>query len=211
MKKLYIILIVFVLACLPLCACSRFDSKNVSEFRDEVFVGKTDEYSVTLISGYRETPFSIDGKSDKKADFTLITVSPASPSPTLTLKCSLTVNEKLFEGDMSKHPFEDTYSFEANVRVTDLPLLKINDTEIPLASVKSEDFIDGEKAYKIACEKLSDSEVLGGESYEVYVRLIENPVNSQGGYYWYVAFVDGENTSAVLIDPVTAEVIAQKS
>ena len=89
--------------------------------------------------------------------------------------------------------------------------MKINGTEIGLQSVRSEDFIDGEKAYNVAYSKLSDSPIIVNGEYEVYVRLIENPVNSQGGYYWYVAFVDGKDTAAALIDPVTAEVIAQKS
>ena len=200
MKKIFLFIAVTATVCITLLsACNRFDTKNVSEFRDQVFEGKTEEYEVTLISGYRENPFVIDGHCDKKADFTLITVKMLSPLPNAELTCEMIAGDKQFEGKMNKHPFEDTYSFEANV------------TEIGLQSVRSEDFIDGEKAYNVAYSKLSDSPIIVNGEYEVYVRLIENPVNSQGGYYWYVAFVDGKDTAAALIDPVTAEVIAQKS
>ena len=212
MKKIFLFIAVTAAVCITLLsACNRFDTKNVSEFRDQVFEGKTEEYEVTLISGYRENPFVIDGHCDKKADFTLITVKMLSPLPNAELTCEMIAGDKQFEGKMNKHPFEDTYSFEANVRVSEAPVLKINGTEIGLQSVRGEDFIDGEKAYNVAYSKLSDSPIIVNGEYEVYVRLIENPVNSQGGYYWYVAFVDGNYTAAALIDPVTAEVIAQKS
>ncbi len=45
--------------------------------------------------------------------------------------------------------------------------------------------------------------------YEIYVRLIPNPVNAAGGYFWYVAFVDiNKETVAVLIEPESLEIVA---
>ena len=35
---------------------------------------------------------------------------------------------------------------------------------------------------------------------EIYVRLMENPIDGSGGYFWYVAFVgEDKNTVAVLL------------
>lgn len=44
---------------------------------------------------------------------------------------------------------------------------------------------------------------------EVYVRYLENPISSAGGYYWYVAFCPQKyEVYAVLIDPITREITA---
>ena len=42
------------------------------------------------------------------------------------------------------------------------------------------------------------------------MRLIANPINAEGGYFWYVAFM-GEKNLAVLLNRKTAEVIAVKN
>ncbi len=92
----------------------------------------------------------------------MITVKMLSPLPNAS-----TCGDKQFEGKMNKHPFEDTYSFEANGRVSEAPVLKINGTEIGLQSVRSEDF---STAKRLITSHIQNCPNVDGE-YEVYVRL----------------------------------------
>ena len=63
----------------------------VSEYRSEVYTGENDKYSIEIVSGYRENPFEIDGKSGSKVDYTLIIVTPkidtAEKSLVITADC----------------------------------------------------------------------------------------------------------------------------
>jgi len=78
-----------------------------------------------------------------------------------------------------------------------------------MTSVKKDGFISANKAFDIALDRLK-STIKQLEKYEIYIRFTKNPVNEEDGYFWYVAFVDGENTYAVLINPETAEIVACK-
>ena len=73
--------------------------------------------------------------------------------------------------------------------------------------------IGAEEALEIAEIRLKDrikEHTSGGTlNAEIYIRFLENPISSEGGYYWYVAFVpDKYEVYAVLIDPITREIAA---
>jgi len=86
-------------------------------------------------------------------------------------------------------------------------------TAVVLNSVIGENFIDANKAFGIAYDRLKSviDARHANSDYEIFVRLIENPVDASGGFRWYVAFVftDGM-TYAALIDPVSMDILAVK-
>lgn len=196
-----------------LSACSKGlgkHEKNVSEYRDNVYIGADDAFTLEAMTGYRETPFEIDGKSGNKADFCLVTVSPKEFDPTVCYSYKLTIGGVEYKGECVKHPFANTYSFEVAARCDENSFsVEINGRSIDLISVKNEQFISPEKAFEIAYKRLKDSDIIKNGKYEIYIRLIKNPVNSTGGYFWYIAFVDEEQeTCAVLLQPETMEITA---
>ncbi|MCH5163748.1 MAG: hypothetical protein J1F36_01885 [Clostridiales bacterium] len=214
MKKIsFFVLFVLVLSVLALSACSgalgKYE-KSVSEYRDNVYVGSSSGFTAEAVSGYREAPFEIDGKSGSKADFCLVTITPASYDPTKEYTYSVTLNGVEYTGDFVKHPFENTYSFEVAARCVDNTLTVTVDGEnIELASVKTEQYITPEKAFEIALKRLGSTQIVKNGKYEIYIRLIANPINAAGGYFWYVAFVDeSQETVAVLIHPENMEITA---
>ena len=82
-----------------------------------------------------------------------------------------------------------------------------------LMSVRTEEMIDAAAALEIAEIRLKDrikEHTVSGElNAEIYIRFLENPISSEGGYYWYVAFVPEKyEVYAVLIDPLTREIAA---
>jgi len=185
--------------------------KLVSEYRDDYLVGSSESFCAEAVTGYRENPFSIDGiSSENKTDFFLLTLTPKSYDPTREYGYSVNIAGKTYEGSFNKHPFENTYSFELNVRLSGGTVaVTVDGEEISLTSIKTEQFITPEKAFEIAVDRLDSTAIVKGGKYEIYVRLIENPINASGGFFWYVAFVDesGE-TVAVLIQPETLEIVA---
>ena len=214
MKKIRIfVLFVVIMSVFALVACSgalgKYE-KSVSEYRDNVYVGSTSSFKAEAVSGYREAPFEIDGKSGTKSDFCLVTITPASYDPTREYTYTVTIGGVEYTGDLVKHPFENTYSFEVAARCEDSTLIVTVDSEnIELTSVKTEQYITPEKAFEIALKRLGGTEIVKRGEYEIYIRLIANPINAAGGYFWYVAFVDqNQETVAVLIHPETMEITA---
>lgn len=219
MKK--ILSVIFCLFCLFLVACVPPLEKrepNLSELRDVVLTASNDKMSVTLMSGVREEPFVIDGATGEKQPFTVVTITPSGFRDSATFSYELRIGDVTHNGGFSKHPFKNTWSFEIAERVTDSAALTVTSgadyaENFELKSVKTDAVISAEEALEIAeirlknrIKEMTEGGVLRAE---VYIRFLENPISSDGGYYWYVAFVpDKYVVYAVLIHPETKEIVA---
>lgn len=225
MKKKIICLISAVCAVfsLILAGCNapteKYDS-SISEIRDAVYEGRGGSFSVTAVSGVHEDPFSPDGTAGKKREFTVITLKPDEFMPGSLYTYAVTVDGKEFGGVMTMHPFGETYSVELDKRTHEETLsldikLGSSDETVELRSVAEEGDIDADHALDTALTAMKDEleSIKSGNSFacEIYVRLIANPINTDGGYYWYVAFVESDGTRAVLIDRKSAEVVGVKN
>ncbi len=213
MKK-RILFFVLIVAAVFSVGCSspygKYEDK-ISEIRNHVFEGSCENFTVTAVSGEREHPFEIDGVPGERVNFTVITVKPRVFDITAAYDYTITHDGKEYTGQFVRHPFNETYSAEINVKITKDFVVAINGDgcEVSMTSVKSGKFISAEKAFDVALKKLK-STVKKMDKYEIYLRLTKNPVNEEEGYYWYVAFVDGENTYAALIHPESAQIVAFK-
>ncbi len=218
MKKF--VSVIFCLLCFMLTACVTPLEKrepNLSELRDEVLTAASDSMSVSLVSGVREEPFVIDGSAGEKQPFTVVTISPKGFRDSATFAYELHLGDSKLSGNFSKHPFKNTWSFEVGERVTGSVALTVTSDgyaeNFELKSVKTDTAISADEALEIAEIRLKSriKEMTEGGLLraEVYVRYLENPISSDGGYYWYVAFVPDKYTVyAVLIHPETKEIVA---
>lgn len=221
-KKIYgVICIILAAATAAICfGCKSALQKReaeLSELRDELMVAKTDRATVTLCSGIREDPFEIDGKSGNKTDFTVLTAVISDLGDDAIVNYKLTAGEKIYDGTLTRHPFKSSYSAELGERVKGSAVATLSCGEysetIELKTVFTGDEISADEALKIAEKRLksridgmTDKNALNAE---VYVRYLENPISSAGGYYWYVAFCPQKyEVYAVLIDPITREITA---
>ncbi|MCL2796575.1 MAG: hypothetical protein FWD58_00760 [Firmicutes bacterium] len=202
---------------LPACqpAMQRY-GHLVSELRDNVYVAESANYSVQIITGKREDPFLMDGHAGATRDFTVITVTPKIGEHTFTYR--VTLNGTEYAGTFLPHPFAATVSADIAVLSSDTAIeVSISaggkSEALTAQSVKTEQMISADKAVEIAERKLKSCldnfRADGALHCEIYVRLMANPIDNSGGYYWYVAFI-GENQAiyAVLIDPVSMAVAA---
>jgi hypothetical protein len=219
MKRIFAVFMVILSAALVTACKPALEKRepNLSELRDVVMTGGDERASITLISGKREQPYEIDGTvSGQTTDYTVITVKgsfPCEPS------YRLYAGGQEHEGVLVKHPFKDSYSAEIAVRTDGEASVMLSSGDYArsyaLSSVITEDMITPGEALEIAEARLKDK--ISGMSEdgrlmaEIYLRLIENPISGDGGYYWYVAFVPERYVSyAVLIHPATREIVAVK-
>lgn len=189
---------------------------NISELRERLFAAENADYKITAISGRREDPYELDGVSVSKRDFTVITVTPAVFEANKIYRYKVTVGDAVYEGDFLPHPFAQSLSADIPVAVAEDFVLVLNDSaekSFELKSVVTGELISSEKAFSIALDKLKSElkrfRSKGKLNAEIYIRLMENPIDGSGGYFWYVAFV-GENkeTVAVLLKGDTGAVSA---
>lgn len=220
MKKKVLIVCIFAFAAMLLCGCDSLLEKRsaiISELRDVVMCASGKAWNVELISGTREEPFDIDGISGEKTNFTVVTLTPESDE-NAEYSYELRYGESVYRGEFSQHPFKNTFSFEIPLRVEGSAALAVMSSTgeaetFALCEVCGEDEISATVALEIAEIRLKDSirsfSVGGKPNCEIFLRYIKNPINGDGGYYWYVAFVPERYVVyAVLIDPVTKEVVA---
>jgi len=205
--------VVFILAA---CAPSIWQNPRLSELRSNVFVGSADGYRVVAVTGIREEPFRIDGVSNANmVYFTVITMTPEVFMFGNEYAFKVEIGGDEFEGTMTLHPFNQTISAEIAV-LADVNELVIHITGsssfvITARSVIEDNFICCDKAFSIAYDRLGGMINERAAEYEIFIRLIENPVDASGGFRWYVAFVFVDGTTyAVLIDPITMEILAAK-
>ena len=221
MKKFFIV-IVSIIVCFSLCSCANALEKRVgsiSELRDELMVCESETGKVTLISGRRENPFVVDGKRGETVDFTVVTFYPNSANETDRFYYTFNYDGVNREGEFSKHPFKNTYSFEIDYRIRGGASILVKgdngEQSFELRSVITEKVIGAEHALEKAELRLAEhikKFTSGGKlNAEIYVRFLENPISSQGGYYWYIAFVpDKYSVYATLIHPETGDIVATR-
>lgn len=209
-KRIAVFFIIAVMICttLALTACGGlYDKykKNISDWRDVVLMGSGGGYTVRVISGERESDFSLDGVSGDKTEYTVFTVSADKLPESVALDVSF--GDESYSLLLDKHPLGETFSAEVASRFTGDTLdMSVNGEAVTATTVTPDIRITGENALEIAKSTI-DLDAAG----EIYVRIIENPVISDGCYYWYVAVYTAENgTKAVLIDISTGEILAER-
>ena len=192
----------------------------ISELRENVFVGESDNFSVNIITGLREDPFLMDGNAAIARDFTLITLTPKNVTDG-NYAFEVNIGGTQFKGEFIAHPFAQTFSAELDIRanVSEIALTVTgNDGNEPImaTSVVTDPMISVEQALEVAENKLRNSlEVFktgGVLQAEIFIRLIANPIDQSGGYHWYVAFI-GQNQTifAALICSISMQVLAVRN
>lgn len=190
--------------------------ENISELREHLFAAESAEYKITAISGVREDPYELNGVSGAKRDFTVITVTPAVFAPDKTYRYTATIGDSTFEGSLMPHPFAQSLSVDIPMAATEDFSVTVGCGEEQTFELKNSvpgDLISAEKAFGIALEKLKNEikrfKTKNKLNAEIYVRLMENPIDGNGGYFWYVSFVGEDKTTvAVLLKGETGEVSA---
>ena len=232
MKKfLCLIVTLFLIAAIPLfVSCSGKDpspkrtglEKRVSTYHDAVFVGANEEFTASFITGEAEKLIVIDGEVGETAPFATLTVTPRSASlfnNTYTYLLKGEKGEK--EGDLVKDVIGATFSAEIpNAKEIGKALSLtvkadgILESEISLVD-KLEGALDWRKILAVAEKELAETikaeSDTGNLQREIYIKLVNALSDDDQPYYYYVSFIKSSSDYwALLLDPVTGEVISKK-
>ncbi len=208
-----------------LASCAPADT-DISERRTDYFTASDEMFTVTAVSGMRETPYETDGVVAKMISYTLITVSPTDKAVfdvTATCEYEASVPDdpdrsgessgKKFGGALIVHPFAASYSAEFAYETTDtftVAVLYTENGEKRRREYKMTSLVTPEMMTYDSAVSAAKNEFDINGAHETRVRLINNPVSE--GLCWYVVFyfADGKNCG-VLLDPTTAKVLAKRS
>lgn len=221
MKKLCVAfaLIMTAATVLFLSSCAG-ELKFLSERRSGYFYATDGKYEVTAVSGVREIDYKMDGAAGELKQYTLVTFSPISKSDfdvdgiytyeaVVAYETADGRRERTFGGALTVHPFAASFSAEFDFEATSEFTVRIDTgagkLEYVVSSLVPENAMDCERAVSAALGTLAPT-----EPYEIRAKLIRNPLEPKNGLCWHVSFITGETESGVLLDPVTAKVIALK-
>ncbi len=211
MKKVVVSVITLLVLSTFIGCKSQLDKnmQNVSEYRDTLYLASGNNFSVQVISGIKETPYEINGISEDKRNFTVITVTPKDFISGGTYRYKLSYSNRDIEGELIQHPFAESFSVDVGEKVSGDITLEVSgegaSENFELKNVIPANKISTDKAYDIAIKKLKVIPKKG----ESYLRIVSNPIDDEGGYFYYVAFADGNgNIKAVLLDILDGSVRA---
>ncbi len=217
--QIFRIFLLFTLVCslLFLSGCKReLDlTEYVSEYRNNLFLYKCEDFSVRMQNVVKEYPYVADGYKGEPTQRVELTIT--APQNAESCKIRFYANGAEHTGDASydsvKRHFY--YSCTANVEnVRSIPL-SVNfdgsDREITLTSVKTDDLLPLKEVLRHAFEsekellkKLAPNKEFEGE---LYVRLLY-----EDAPFFYVGIVDRNgNVTALLLDGKTGKVLAKRS
>lgn len=193
-----------------LCSCGTDAMDGVSERRCGYYSAMDDGYTVTAVSGVREQSFKADGKAGKLIPYTLITLVPDEFDIDAVITYTAEADGCTFGGTMLVHPFAASFSAEFEHETTAAEFTVTvkcgqSTSKLQLKSQVPQGAITYDRAISAAKSAVSPR----GE-YEIRARIIKNPL-SNDGLCWHVSFISADgNSSGVLLDPVSAKVLAKK-
>ena len=195
-------------ATLLLISCGSAETDALSERRSGFYSASDEKYTVTAVSGVRENPYVSDGKVGELKPYTLITVAPTDFDMDDVYTYTATLGEQKFGGTLTVHPFASSFSAEIDAEATEDFTVTITrgdkTASFELYTLVTPEMINCDRAVDAAKNALNPS----GE-YEMRARLIRDPLGGDG-LCWHVTVITSSSESSVLLDPVTAKVLAKK-
>ena len=220
----------YLFSILPVCFAFMFAGCGVTaedlmknylaECQNNYFVGTTQNFKVSLWSGTREDPYEPNGELGELVDFCIISVVPVGDVSTFGLNYTVEVNDKTYNGEFEKSPFDNSFAADIGVRVEDTDsiyayIIVDGVSEVGKLECISTNFkIKNTDALSIVVDNFSENIISlsnGGEiPVEGYCKIISTDKNL-GIYFWYVRLVNAEGKDiTVVIDPSSGEIMAKK-
>ena len=219
MKK-FCFFVGLIICCFGFVGCS--SNKNfqnrISE-KDEILLSQEDDnFFVTLCIGKRENPYIVDGKNGEMIDFAVLTAyGKTEKVQNGEAKFKINVNGIEKNGIFEVNPFDGSFVVDLlnvgnEIQQAQLVIeVASNSYSYKLTSALSEGCISADEALAIAEKEFKKVEKQltndDKNSFEVYVRLMQNP--GQIPLFYVSAINEEDQLFALIIDPTTKEVIAK--
>lgn len=225
MKKIKIFCFIFlIISVFAFYGCTNL-SENIqdklSEVRFNLFSCQNEYINIKFTSGFREDPYILNGKSENKKEFGIITVkffietSNKNSLPSFVI----TINGMDFDGEFELNPFDQTY-------VQDIETFVLDESEIQI-KVTWQDFVyesemenfsnkfnythkDALNIFTKEYRKKIVDYLKNNIEFEVYVKILNDPSINIDINYFYVCLITNTGESlSVIIDPNSGKILAK--
>jgi len=195
--------------------------ENISEVREFMLEGKSDNISVNFIGGKRETDYVINGYSTDLIDFGVLTfvLDDVDNYDVSLANYVLIVGSVRYDGELQQNPFDGTLVVDIgkiidyNQNVYAKLIIGDYSKEVKLQLVNKDFKINHNDVIKLVVSEyktelskiIEDGNFLG----EVYIKIINDADENVGDYYWYINIVSRDKGNlSMLISPYTKEILA---
>lgn len=223
MKYLYNIIKIYVIGlCAILCIFSLVGcgtsleeniSQNVSEYRQNFFVGVGEKFSATFTDGMRESDFIANGEKTSLVDFGVIVIKTQDLSQkSFTLK----INDEEIKGELEVNPFDNTLVVDLKRKVdkNDKLTLLYAGENVSLVCLSKDWKINYNNALDIFVQKykerLANFEKNNNFEGEIYIKIVSDKQDMSNIYYYVLCITKNGDIIANLIDVTNGEIL-QKS
>ena len=230
-KSLFLILTILVVLCVfCFVGCKKSDptpektglQTRVSTYQEAVYVGSDDSFDVSFVTGEAEKLIVIDGEVGEMAPFATLTVTPlafALFNNTYTYLLKGESGER--SGNLTKDVIGASFSadLENAKEIGKVQSVTIIAEGISENLVELTNKLDGALSWKEAlaiaekelAEAITAESDTGALPREIYVKLVNALSDADAPYYYYVSFIKSSSDYwALLLDPMTGEVISKK-
>jgi len=224
MKKYLYVVISLLICVFAFFGCEKSVSANFKSSISENTYGLASscdaKFKVDYKWGTREEPYAGDGKTMPSVEFGVITVTSLTGKlADHTLSYKINIDSKNYQGDFLVNPYDQTFVIDLKFipKQTDSFEIEVINQQksynYNLKNVLDLSDCNSSEAINIAKQTLEptlNSKLSKGETYEIYVRLI-NSQNKDFKPCWYVSVYTSKNQLfAVAIDPKHKIVLARK-
>lgn len=199
-------------------------NENLAEIREYYYEGECDEFDVSLVCGYREKDYVLNGYVTEQIEFGVLTfvMDDVSKYNIDNMKYVLIIGTNRYDGVLEKNPFDNSLVADIKKRVNvdkgvsakimlgefvkEVKLKRI-DSEWKISSTDLKDIIY--KNYKNEIKSLIENDSFQGE---IYIRAINDKDEYADDYYWYVSIISrkgGKLNALISID--NGEILLQKN
>lgn len=194
--------------------------EKISEVRYNLFIAKTEEVDIKFTSGFREEPYVLNGKSENKKEFGILTVKfLKNYDKTIVPSFVITISDMDFDGELELNPFDQTYVQDIETFVMDSSSISLSlswqdfSFSGELKNVSKDFSCNHTKALNIFVNEFKkDINLLlkNGKDFEVYIKIINDPSFEIDKDYFYVCLISNSGESfSIIIDPYTSQILAK--
>lgn len=226
-RNIVICFFICLIGVTALLACGSkeiFDNARlkISEIRNNLFVGKSENLIVSFTSGEREKEYRVDGKSTGNVAFGVITVIVLKDNKfEKTKNFVININGQDISGEFEINPYDNSLVYDIGYSVDDNTLISVSVMldelyeTVALENVSSSWIIKNIDALELACSNLKSDlkKYINDNNFdmEVYIKILFDYDNLENPYFWMVSFV-GENLKdiSIVLDINSGEVLSKK-
>lgn len=218
-KKIFLVGLLAVVA-VSLFGCGKSlearVEENLSERTCVYYFAEGEGCYATLSSGEREEEYLLNGKSENKVDFALLSIKPSTNTAAKLIKANVSINDHSQVYELELNDLNGAYMVDLEQRLSgdESIVVEYAGEALELQNLSKDFVIDDAKAIEIACNELAEKidAIRKGNNLnaECYLRVLDKKANNFDDMFWCFTVVGTDKqTFSVIISTVDGSILAK--